>query len=847
MPGLAGKRVVQISFRSRASSLLKIEQLRPETQKLVDALLALSGEVVPFFRDLHLAFDFDLEPQLLVLGMKHRGLMLGEADGPTFDRMVEGTPDLEHHWVGVPVLEPDLDRTETIVARWAEEQRSRGRGYTVTARREAITLSHRFLARSRMPRKALDLLSTVGALVEAGRDVDHGDVLDRFHQAYHVPRFLIDPAVPFDVDATERSFRARVLGQHEAVRTVVRMIGLIKAGLSDPRRPFGAFLFVGPTGVGKTHIAQLLAEYLFGGRDRMVRLNMADFGTPADAYTLFGNPDAYNPRGRRGLLTQRVSGHPFAVLLLDEFEKAHEKVHDRFLQLVDEGLFINGNGETVPCRSMILIATSNAGAEIYREKAIGFAGPRDLALLDRDLDRLLHRHFRFEFLNRFDEVVHFHPLGREEIRTIALREIEALRERSGLRGRGFQLEVDDAILDWLTAHGYDAHFGARFLRRTIERTVTTALAEAIVRERLPAGARLALGVRGGQVVARVVPHEEEARVAAVRLPEGTKEKVRTLDRAALVAEAAALRERSAPLAAALRERREEASALLAKTGTAGFWDDAAEAQRVLDRYRRLDVAIQAESRLAEPIERAAELGPRVAVTSLAAAVERAAACLADWLARAAEEDTGDAWLLLRSADPLAPAGEALSELASMYLAWCRRLSLQAEIVAVGAEGAAPTRMALEIEGPGTRTYLAMEGGIHRLGRPDGPDARVRVDVVPKSEWPREGTHRTSALKRRAAMLDVEIVWQGKAERDELGLTLELGGPSREPLEALLADLEARADLLASPCEVARVYGLGGTGARDPRTGAVVSRLREVLRGDLDVFLEAWRKGQRVVD
>src|SRR5262249_50787537 len=196
---------------------------------------------------------------------------------------------------------------------------------------------------------------------------------------------------------------------------------------------------------------------------------MADFQNETDAYTLFGNPDSYQPRSRRGLLTVRVTGYPFGVLLLDEFEKAHAKVHDRFLQLIDEGAFINSAGETISCRSMIIIATSTAGSEISRGGGWGFPRPADLNALDQELDRILTKHFRIEFLNRFDQIVHFHPLSRDEIRSIALREIEALRDRAGVRTRGIELVADEGMLDWLTAHGYDPHFGARFLKRTIER------------------------------------------------------------------------------------------------------------------------------------------------------------------------------------------------------------------------------------------------------------------------------------------------------------------------------------------------------------------------------------------
>jgi ATP-dependent Clp protease ATP-binding subunit ClpC len=862
-PQLAGKRVLQISFRSRAAVLLKPEQIRPATQKLVDALVASSDDVVPFFRDLHLAYELDLEPQLQLLAVRFRGAVLGEAHPLTFDRMLEHTAGLEQHYVGLPIAEPDLLKMEAILERWSAEQRANGRIFTPAAQREAVQLAHRFLSRARMPRKVIDFLTTVGSVVEAGRTVDSADVLERFYEAYKVPRFLIDPGMTFDVEATERAFRARVLGQAEAVRTVVRMISLIKSGLSDTRRPFGAFLFVGPTGVGKTHVAQMLAEYLFGSRDRMIRLNMADFASPNAPYTLFGNPEGYTPTQRRGLITQRLSGHPFGVLLLDEFEKAFDKVHDRFLQLLDEGAFINGDGETVSCRSMIVIATSNAGAEVYRGRPLGFGSPPDVEEMDRQLDRMLYRSFRFELLNRFDEIVRFRPLTREDIRTIALREIEALRERSGLKARGLALEVDEAILDWLTAHGYDPHFGARFLRRTIERHVTTAVAEAIVREPLAAGSRVALRVRGGRIAANVVerPGDKE-RPEAVRVAEGTGAKVLTLDRKSLVAHARSLLDAAKAHLQRLEERQNDASGLLATMAEPHFWDDPADAQRVMDRYRRLDVAIQAETRLAEPLRRLAEMvsdgsssspagsSPSPSSPSrpiktewLARAVERASEALADWDERIAEEGGGAVWLLSRNVDPLVAAGSWLEELAEMHLAWCRHLELAAETVAVGFTDDTLARVVIEVEGPGAAAYMMMEHGVHRLHRERG-DLRVRVDVVPRVERKANGHARTTAVRRRAGALGVEIAYAGRVERDDTGMSLELGGPTREVIEALLADLDVRAAELVAPLEIARIYAQGGSGARDPRSGALVPRYKDAMRGKLDPLLEAWRRAKR---
>jgi hypothetical protein len=846
-PALRGKRVLQISLRSRAASLLKADQVRPAMQKLVDVLIASGETVVPFFRDLHVAYELDLEPQLQLLGMRTRGTVLGEAHPLTFDRMLESTPGLEEHYVALPIAEPVPAAMDTILARWADEQRAQGRTFTPAALREATQLAHRFLARTRMPRKVIDFLSTVGSVSPPGRPVLDSDVQARFYEAYKVPRLLIDPSMPFDVEATQRAFRARVLGQAEAVRTVVRMISLIKSGLSDTRRPFGAFLFVGPTGVGKTHVAQMLTEYLFGSPERMIRLNMADFGDPSGADTLFGNPTGYLPRLRRGVLTQRLGGHPFGVLLLDEFEKAHAAVHDRFLQLFDEGAFINGDGETVSCRSMIVIATSNAGAEVYRGRPLGFGEPPDVESMDRELDRMVHRHFRFELLNRFDEIVRFRPLSREDIRTIALREIEALRERAGLKQRGLVLEVDEGILDWLTAHGYDPHFGARFLRRTIERNLTTALAEAIVREPIEPGTPVALRVRGSHIVA-VVAEEPPEPPQVVRVPEGTTQKAVSLDRRALIDRARTLLEAAKPHLAALAERKEEANALLTTMADEHFWDEPADAQRVLERYRRVDVTVQAEMRLAEPIERLADLVDEAAAHAgkaewIARALEQASGALADWDDRSAEQGGGAVWLLLRSSDPLAPAAEWIEELAAMYLAWCARLGLAAEVVAVGFTEERLARAALEVEGPGARTYMSMERGTHRLHRERG-DLRVRVDVVERREAKAPDGVRASAVRRRAGALGIDVAYLGRVERPASGISLELGGPTRAVIETLLVDLERAEASLVAPVETARVYAQGGTGARDPRSGAVVPRFKDAMRGRLDALLEGWRQRRR---
>lgn len=501
---LQGTRILKLSFRRALASLKKEDQLRGEFQKLLDLLLETDENIVPFFSDMEILNDYYLQPLLQSYAYQTQRPLLAEGDRTSVEAMFENYPDLESHFVALKVDEPDLSTARQIVSHWSEYQQQTDRvRITETAQEEALLLSHRFLSRLNMPRKVLDLLNQVKVVRKKARKVNGRDVIDRFHQVHKVPLSLIDPAIKLELQQVRAHFAASVLGQDQAVDAVVRMIGTIKAGLSDIRRPLGAFLFAGPTGVGKTHIAQKLSEYLLGRPDSMVRLNMADFQTEVSALTLFGDPEAYALSKRQGLLTQRLQGQSFTVLLLDEFEKCAPPVLDRFMQLIDEGCFINGTGETVSCRSTVIIATTNAGAELYRKSLIGFAdGVSSQLEMEQAMQRRLMEHFRFEFLNRFDEIVYFHALNAGHIRAIAACELGLLQNRIGLKRHRISIQPDRSILDWLALKGYDPYFGARFLRRTIERYVTPVIADVINSQSLEKGTTLELSFEGQQVVVR---------------------------------------------------------------------------------------------------------------------------------------------------------------------------------------------------------------------------------------------------------------------------------------------------------------------------------------------------------
>jgi ATP-dependent Clp protease ATP-binding subunit ClpA len=232
---LQGHQVLQLSLRQRASGLKQPNsQMRPEMQKLVTAFLDSNCNIIPYFRDLHLAYTFHLEPQLQLLAFQLAVPILAEGEGKTIQSMLEETPELCQQFLPINIEEPPLTTARRILELWSDEQQKQGRlDFSPDALEEALYLSHRFLVRDRLPRKALDLLTHAGSLVEDGRTITGANVIARFCSHHRVPDLLIDPALPLELQDLEARFRDAVLGQEEAIKAMVQMISLIKSGLSD--------------------------------------------------------------------------------------------------------------------------------------------------------------------------------------------------------------------------------------------------------------------------------------------------------------------------------------------------------------------------------------------------------------------------------------------------------------------------------------------------------------------------------------------------------------------------------------------------------------------------------------
>ncbi len=293
----------------------------------------------------------------------------------------------------------------------------------------------------------------------------------------------------------EERLHARVVGQDEAVRAVSEAVRRARAGLQDPRRPIGSFLFLGPTGVGKTELARALAEFLFDDERAMVRLDMSEYQEKHTVARMLGAPPGYVGYEEGGALTEAIRRRPYAVVLLDEVEKAHAEVLNVLLQLLDDGRLTDGQGRTVDFKHTLVIMTSNLGSDAILE-----FGEGDRAEMESLVQRALRQHFRPEFLNRLDETVVFRQLTREQIRHIVELHAESLRKL--LHERGLALILTGAARDALAGEGYDPHFGARPLKRTLQRRVQNPLAMKLLEGAFKPGDTVEVAYEGGQYVFR---------------------------------------------------------------------------------------------------------------------------------------------------------------------------------------------------------------------------------------------------------------------------------------------------------------------------------------------------------
>ena len=452
-------------------------------------------------------------------------LTLAECTPEQVSAIERGDPHLLGAFAQLAIPERTAEQTRAVLRSVFEAAEGKLAPEQAEASAAALDRLHQLHSRyalySANPGRPIRFLRNLLADQFPSKGLDEAAVTGAFSRETGLPPVLLDDRIPLDLEATRDWFTARLMGQPEAVAQVVELLAVTKARLARPKKPLASFLFIGPTGTGKTELAKSLAEFLFGDAARLARFDLNQFNDPAALQRLIGGPLAGQAEG---LLTARVREQPFSVLLLDEFEKVDPGFFDLLLQILGDGRLTDAAGRVADFCNSVIVLTSNLGAEGFQRGPAGFrADGATTPDAEEHFTAEVRKFLRPEIFNRLDAVVPFRPLTPEVVRRIASRQLELLRQRDGFRLRPVQLRIEPEVGEYLARKGYDVRYGARPLKRAIERELLAPLAEALAQysERQPTTARMA--VREGKLRLEVRSVEGEDLVGAAPSGSATAE------------------------------------------------------------------------------------------------------------------------------------------------------------------------------------------------------------------------------------------------------------------------------------------------------------------------------------
>lgn len=499
---LIDRRIVQIEIGTLVAGTSLRGQFEERLIGIVEEIKR-AENVILFIDEIHTivgagdTIDSNLDAANILKPALARGeiMCIGATTHEEYRRAIAQDPALDRRFRTIDVEEPDEEAATEILKAQRERLTTHHKVAISDETIEAsVKLSVRYMPDRRLPDKALDLLDEACTRVtirtihpdlpdeEQDRDVRVSDVAAVLSEWTGIPITELTKDEKKRLANLEDLLRKRVIGQDKAVRMVADAIRTARAGLNDPNRPIGVFLFLGTSGVGKTELARALAEYLFATEDAILRLDMSEFHDSHTVARLIGSPPGYKESNRGGQLTDGLRRRPYSVVLLDEIEKAAPEVFDIFLQIFDEGRVSDAHGRTVDARHAVFIMTSNVGTQ-ESSKSLGFGHVEDDA--EPDFTPFLKQFFRIEFLNRIDEVVTFNQLSKDVLSEIMELQLEDIRKR--LSEQRLKLELSDEALNVLLKEGYDPVNGARPLRRAIERMITRPLSMKLLEDAFQAG------------------------------------------------------------------------------------------------------------------------------------------------------------------------------------------------------------------------------------------------------------------------------------------------------------------------------------------------------------------------
>jgi ATP-dependent Clp protease ATP-binding subunit ClpC len=799
-------------------------ELEGRIKRLVEELAADKHVIwyVPEFVQLvtsgrHSGQSASILDQILPAIAAGRLIVIGECSPGVLVKLHQANPALRSA-VDLVRLRAVPPREATVVATEFMQRLARTTGLSAEATvvPTAMQLTSQYLGGQQLPGAVLDLLKTAANRAAANEEdeITRDGLLDTLSQATGLPRAILDDREKTDLADVRAFFTTRVIGQQEAVDAVVDRVAMLKAGLTDPARPVGVFLFAGPTGTGKTELAKTLAEYLFGTAERLIRLDMSEFQSSDSVRKIIGADD-----GETQSLIQRVRKQPFAVILLDEFEKAHWHVWDLFLQVFDDGRLTDAMGQTADFRHTIIILTSNLGATAHESAGLGFAPSTD-AFSQAQVLRAVGQSFRPEFVNRLDKVIVFRPLTRDRMRGILQKELRKVLERRGLRNREWAVEWESSALEFLLDKGFSAAMGARPLKRAIDQHLLAPLAATMVEHRFPSGDQFLFVRSDGQAiqVEFVDPDAPQAGAAVgaspvVAAPAAQSDEFLSqggdLSNAILQADGSrAERDVLVTCAAAIRgtldgnEWEQLRSLLSSRMAASDFWDDP-KRHPVLARYALMDrvkAAAQTADSLMERYLRGVRGHPSQFSRDLASRLALQLYLVEHGIRDALKDVSVE---VVVAVDPAMEAGgdarsvrQWCEQISTMYSQWAARRRMHVTKV----HDPRSDLPLLVISGFGAHTVLAQEAGLHVL----------------ESE---AGSGRGSVVTRIVARVRVAPTASANAHAT---------AGSESFIQALAAEP-------ASTFVVRRYRFEPSPLVRDARRGWRSGRVRDVMAGNFDLF------------
>ncbi len=497
-PALADKRLISLDL----GSIVAGTKYRGDFEKRLKSIInevAASPDVILFIDEFHTIVGAggasgSLDAANMLKPALARGDIqcIGATTMDEFRKIVEKDGALDRRFQKIVVEHTDIPQTISILGRLkANYEKHHNVAYTDEALEACVRMSDRYISDRCLPDKAIDAMDEAGSMVRLKNPKKIGtvtaeDVAEVISKMTGIPSGRVAEGESARLVKMREKISRRIIGQDDAIDKVVRAIQRNRAGIKDPGKPIGTFIFFGPTGVGKTQLAKSLAEYLFDSEENMIRLDMSEYMEKFNVSRLIGAPPGYVGFEEGGQLSERVRRKPYCVVLLDEIEKAHPDVFNLLLQVMDEGRLTDSNGRTVSFRNTILIMTSNVGSRELDEygSGVGFntAGRNVLVNRKSVLEKAVRKAFPPEFINRVDEQVFFNPLTKEDIGKIIDIEIKGLKKR--VQEAGFELSITTGAKRFVADAGYDPNYGARPLKRAIQKYIEDPVSEHIITDRM---------------------------------------------------------------------------------------------------------------------------------------------------------------------------------------------------------------------------------------------------------------------------------------------------------------------------------------------------------------------------